>query len=132
MQIPLEIIDRLRERTGIGYREAKNILGQVDGDLVEALIYIEERGGGAPNILSDWGRDIFLQLRRFAAGLHRARLRVKVRDNTLVELPASYGALAAAFFPKIAALGLMGVLFTAGSIEMEGGNGGVSEDDEQR
>lgn len=128
MQIPLEVIDRLRERSGIGYREAKDILGQVDGDLVEALIYIEERG----NILSDWGRDIFLQLRRFVAVLHRARLRVKVRDNTLVELPASYGALAAAFFPKIAALGLMGVLFTAGSIEIEGGNGSVSEDDEQR
>ena len=82
MQIPLENIDQLRERAGIGYSEARNILEEVDGDLVEALIYIEERRGEARNRVSSWSRDISQQLRQFAAGLHRTRLRVKVKDNT--------------------------------------------------
>jgi hypothetical protein len=131
VQIPLEKIDQLRERAGIGYSEARNILEEVDGDLVEALIYIEERRGEARNRVSSWSRDISQQLRQFAAGLHRTRLRVKVKDNTLMELPASYGALGAALFPKIAALGLIGVLFSAGSIEIKGASGGGAAEDEQ-
>lgn len=128
MQIPLEKIDQLRERAGIGYREAKEILEQVNGDLIEALIYLEESPCELRNRFSGWSRDISGKLRRFAAGLHRARFRVKVKDNTLVELPATYGALGAALFPKLAALGLIGVLFTRGSIEIEGeGAGGAAE-----
>ncbi len=130
MQIPLEKIDRLRERAGIGYREAKYVLEQVDGDLVEALIYLEEKRGEARDRFSSWPRDISKQLRRFVAGLHRTRFRVKVKDNTLVELPATYGALGAALFPKIAAIGLIGVLFSEGSIEIKGGPGSGSAEDE--
>jgi len=54
MQIPLEKIDQLRERAGIGYREAKQILEQADGDLLEALIYLE----GSP----PWGGPLSLRL----------------------------------------------------------------------
>lgn len=128
MEIPMEKIDELRERAGIGYREAKDVLREVDGDLLEALIYIEEGRDDSRRHLPGWGREAADQLRHFAAGLHRTRLRVKVRENTLVELPASFGALGAALFPKIAALGLIGVLFSKGSIEMDG-SGALQEEE---
>ena len=35
-------IDLIRERTGIGYKEAKEALDRAGGDIVQALIYIEE------------------------------------------------------------------------------------------
>lgn len=130
MQIPLEKIDQLRERAGIGYREAKKILEQVDGDLLEALVYLEERP--YEHRFSGWSRDFSRQLRHFTAGLHRTRFRVKVKDNTLVELPATYGALGAALFPKLAAIGLIGVLFTRGSIEIEGEGAGGAVEAERR
>lgn len=124
MQIPLEKIDQLRERAGIGYREAKQILEQADGDLLEALIYLEGSPHGVGRCLSDWSRDISGRLCHFAAGLRQARFRVKVKDNTLVDLPATCGALGAMLFPKLAALGLVGTLFTRGTIEIKGGGTG--------
>lgn len=129
VQISLEKIEQLCERAGIGYSEAKEILEKVDGDLVEALIYLEEKGSPGPGRFSSWSRDISNQLRRFVAGLHRTRFRVKVKDNTLVELPATYGVLGAALFPKIAALGLIGMLFSEGSIEIQGGDGSEAAED---
>ncbi len=95
MQISLEKIEQLRERTGISYAEAKEILEKVNGDLVEALIYLEERGDSRLERLSSRCRDLSAQLGRFMAALHRSRFRVKVKDNTLVELPATYGAFSA-------------------------------------
>ena len=130
MQVPLEKIDELRRRAGIGYLEAKTVLEEVEGDLVEALIYLEEGGAEGAHKFSNWGRDIAQRLRSAALELHRTRLRVKIRDNTLMELPATYGALGAALFPKIAALGLVGMLFSEGSIEIGGRNGGPAKQGE--
>jgi hypothetical protein len=41
MSVSLEKIDMLMERANISYKEAKETLERFDGDLVEALIYLE-------------------------------------------------------------------------------------------
>ena len=40
--ITLEKIDQIVERTGVTYEEAKEALQAVDGDVVEAIIYLEK------------------------------------------------------------------------------------------
>jgi len=45
MNITLENIDELRKRANVGYKEAKEALVECDGDMVEAIIYIEEKFG---------------------------------------------------------------------------------------
>ncbi len=45
MNITLESIDELRVRANVGYKEAKEALTQTDGDMVEALVYLEEQHG---------------------------------------------------------------------------------------
>jgi len=45
MNITLERIDELRKRANVGYKEAKEALVECDGDMVEAIIFIEERYG---------------------------------------------------------------------------------------
>lgn len=42
MEITLEKIDLLRKRADISYKEAKGILEENDGNVVEALAYLEE------------------------------------------------------------------------------------------
>jgi hypothetical protein len=44
MTINLETIDALRERTQVSYSKAKEALEASNGDLVEAIIYLEEKG----------------------------------------------------------------------------------------
>ncbi len=44
MNITIENIDELRARANVGYKEAKEALTHTEGDIVEALVYLEENG----------------------------------------------------------------------------------------
>ena len=43
MEISLEAIDAVRERTGASYKEAKDALEQAGGSIVDAIVLLEER-----------------------------------------------------------------------------------------
>ena len=45
MDITLDKIDIIRDRTGVSYKEAREALTQADGNVVDALISIEESSG---------------------------------------------------------------------------------------
>lgn len=51
MEITLELVDRLRKRANVSYEEAKAVLEEAEGDLLDALILLEKRG----KISSDGG-----------------------------------------------------------------------------
>ena len=44
MDITLEQVEKIREKTGLGYEEAKAALALNGGDLLETLIYLEKQG----------------------------------------------------------------------------------------
>lgn len=44
----LEQVEKLREHAGVSYDEAKEALDAADGDLLEALIYLEKKGKVKP------------------------------------------------------------------------------------
>ena len=44
MSINIEQVEKLKERADITYGEAKNALEQCDGNLLEAMIYLEKQG----------------------------------------------------------------------------------------
>lgn len=44
----LEKVEKLRDKAGISYEEAKDILTETDGDLLEAMIRLEKEGRIAP------------------------------------------------------------------------------------
>ena len=43
MEITLELVDRLRKRADVSYEEAKAVLEETDGNLLDALILLEQR-----------------------------------------------------------------------------------------
>lgn len=47
MDITLEQVEKLRARAGVSYEEAKAVLIAHNGDLLEALIYLEKQGRSA-------------------------------------------------------------------------------------
>ncbi|OUN19403.1 hypothetical protein B5G34_17425 [Flavonifractor sp. An82] len=51
MEITLELVDRLRKRANVSYEEAKAVLEEAEGNLLDALILLEQRG----KIRSDGG-----------------------------------------------------------------------------
>ena len=42
-KITMEQIDIVKTRANVGYKEAKEILEKFDGDVVEAILYLEEQ-----------------------------------------------------------------------------------------
>lgn len=40
----MEMVDRLREKTGLGYEEARNALENANWDMLEALVALEKQG----------------------------------------------------------------------------------------
>lgn len=44
MEITLEVVERLREKASVSYAEAKQALEYSEGNLLDALIYLEEKG----------------------------------------------------------------------------------------
>lgn len=128
MEIPLETIEALRRKANLTYRQAREILQQTGGDLVEALVHIEESGGKMMHEFSERGKDFYRQARNVAGRLHQTRVKISVKDKTLVELPVTVSALGAALFPKLAALGVIGLMFSSGSIKVNGGPGHVDAD----
>ena len=51
MEITLELVERLREKADVSYEEARAVLEEAGGNLLDALILLEQRGripDGAP------------------------------------------------------------------------------------
>ena len=51
--ITLEKIDQIVERTGVSYAQAKEALEKAEGDVVEAIIYIEQSSARFSKSVSD-------------------------------------------------------------------------------
>jgi hypothetical protein len=128
-EITLEKIDIIRERTGASYSEAKEALEACDGNVVDALIYIEEqkKEPAAENMFAskeeffDWLRDIINKG-------NVNRIRVKKDDKVLIDVPVTAGAaamLTALIWPPILAVGLVTAVVTQVTIEITKSDGTV-------
>lgn len=107
----LEKIDLIRSRAGVGYREAREALEAAGGDVVQALINIEERGNNFSEKMQSRGQEIFGQVKGIFEKGRETKIRVKQGDRTVLELPASLGALGilgALASSELAVLGALG------------------------
>ncbi len=107
----LEKVDILRERLGISYREAKEALDAAGGDVVQALINLEEKGCNLGGQFQAKGQEVMGQLKELFQKGQGYRIKVKKGDETVFEFPASLGALGivgALASSEIAVLGALG------------------------
>ncbi|MGI6406227.1 MAG: DUF4342 domain-containing protein [Syntrophaceticus sp.] len=77
----LEKVDLIRERMDVGYKEAKDSLDQANGDVVKALIMLEQ--GQEGESCCSW-REV---LARGAS----SKIRLKKGDTSLLEFPVGVG-----------------------------------------
>ncbi|GAU77988.1 DUF4342 domain-containing protein [Fusibacter sp. 3D3] len=70
MSVSLEKIDMLMERANISYKEAKEALEKFDGDMVEALIHLEDAHKTGPKN-SNGNRDLRQEYRHHRQQCHQ-------------------------------------------------------------
>jgi DNA-binding transcriptional MerR regulator len=113
MTSDLEKIDILRARLGVGYKEAKEALDEAGGDVVQALVGLEEKGRNIVERFQSHGQEMAGQFKSLLQKGQNYRIKLKKGNETVFEVPASVGALGligALASSEIAILGALGTV----------------------
>ncbi len=117
----LQKIDSIRERTGASYKEAKEVLEQADGDILEAIIIMEEKKNK-----DTWteqfnvaGSEVVEKLKEIVRTGNVNRIKVKKGEYMILDIPITAGAVGAVFMPYITAIGAAVAFVSKCTIEIE-------------
>ena len=94
MDDQLNKIDIIRERMDVSYSQAKEALDNANGDLVQALIKVEEYlSRGWNDKLLEKGDELVGQIKTYISKGNGIKVRVKQGDRIVAEFPATVGVL---------------------------------------
>ena len=125
MSEDLEKLDILRKRFNVSYREAKEVLESAGGDLVEALLLLEEQSNGPVGEIGERASELWGQVKDAWQRAQGTRLRIKDGERTILEVPAPMGALgvlgalASSELAVLAAVGAVTAMAKKYTIEVE-------------
>jgi len=120
MDISLEKVDIIRDRTGVTYKEAKEALEAANGNVVDALINIEEAGDKRwTETISVKGSEAVEKLKGIVKSGNVNRIRVKKDDYVILDIPVTAGAISAVVIPQLTAIGTAVALLSKCVIEVE-------------
>ncbi|MBQ9458836.1 MAG: DUF4342 domain-containing protein [Oscillospiraceae bacterium] len=85
MEITLEMVDQVRERTGASYEAAREALERSNGNVVDAIVYIEKGDG------SSAASDIVEKVKAAVQKGNVNRIRVLRGEDELVNIPVNAG-----------------------------------------
>lgn len=118
-EITLEKIDIVRERIGVSYREAKEILERNNGNVIEALVDAEnKKQNNWTEEFSVRSNEVMDKVKELIHEGNVNRIRIKNDGRTLVEIPVALGAIGAVVLPQLAALGVLVAVFKRCTIEV--------------
>ncbi len=86
MEITLESIDAVRERTGASYSEAKEALEKSEGSVVDAIVLLESKSG----VRTD---EIIGKIKALVKEGNVNKIRVKRGEQVLLTVPVNVGIL---------------------------------------
>lgn len=130
MEITLEKVDLVRERTGVSYGDAKKALEAKNGDVLEAIIHIEEVNGinndkdseHVSLAMKSESMDEFkVWLKDLINKGNVSRIRISKEGTEIIDVPVNAGIAAgviAVIIPAILAFGVLAAVVTKVTIEL--------------
>ena len=92
MEITLEKIELVKDRTGVSYKEAKEALEAADGSVVDAIIAIEETVDvKKPNKANEVAGETMDKIKELVKKGNISKISVKKDDETIVNIPVNVG-----------------------------------------
>ena len=92
MEITLEKIELVKDRTGVSYKEAKEALEAADGSVVDAIIAIEETVNIKQNSkVNDVADETIAKIKELVKKGNVTKISVKRDDETIVNIPVNVG-----------------------------------------
>ncbi|MGN0708993.1 MAG: DUF4342 domain-containing protein [Anaerovoracaceae bacterium] len=101
MEITLEKIELVKDRTGVTYKEAKDALERADGNVVDAIIDIEEitEENASSGKIEAKGEAIADSIKDLVRKGNVSRIVVTKKDNKVLDLPVNAGIIGALVAP---------------------------------
>ncbi|WP_026884895.1 DUF4342 domain-containing protein [Clostridium akagii] len=128
-EITLEKIDIIRERTGVSYTEAKEALEATEGNVVEALVYIEKTQTTTKDAMYTSKEEFIDWVKEVIRKGNVTRIKVKKDEKVLVDIPISAGVVASAalivVLPSLLAIIFLTAVVTKVTIEITREDGSV-------
>lgn len=114
MDISLEKIDIVVSRTNVSFKEAKEALEKVNGDVIEAIVLIEEN----QKDMTEKSEDIIEKIKDIIKEGNVTKVIVKKDDKVLLNIPVTFAAAGAILAIKPALLGLGVAILAKCTIEI--------------
>lgn len=125
MDITIEQIDTVVARTGATFKEAKEALEKTDGDVVEAIILIEDNRRSWTDDISGKGEQMIAKLKEVLRKGNVTRITVKRDGEILMNIPVTAAALGTIISAPLALLGLGSAILSKCTIEVQKEDGEV-------
>lgn len=132
-EITLEKIDIIKERTGVSYTDAKEALEECDGDVVNALVYIEanQKKSNKFNMEEMYStKDEFLvAIKDILQKGNVTRIKIKKGDTVVIDIPVNAGIVASVvaglLMPSLIGIGILTAVLTKVTIEITKSDGTI-------
>jgi translation elongation factor EF-Ts len=126
MEITLEKVELVKDRTGVSYKEAKEALEAADGNVVDAIIAIEETINLTTKTkVTDQAKTVVESIKEAIAKGNVTRIRIKKGDDVLLNLPVNAGVIGTVLAPWAAIIGIITAFGTKCVIELVKTDGSV-------
>lgn len=119
MEITLEKIELVKDRTGVSYKEAKEALEAADGSVVDAIIDIEESIDiKSKSKFAEQSVHIVDKVKEAIKKGNVAKIIVKKNDEVIMNLPVNVGIVGTVLAPWAAVAGVIAAFGTKCIIEL--------------
>lgn len=126
MEITIELIEQVKDKTGVSYKEAKEALERHDGNVVEAIIDIEENlENGACGEDAGKNRAIIGKIKELIRKGNVSKIVVKKDGDVILNLPVNVGIIGAVVAPWVSVAGVIAAFGTRCCIEVVKTDGSI-------
>lgn len=123
-EITLDKIELVKDRTGVSYREAKEALEKSEGNVVDAIVGIEDTINS--NIKKDSKvNELVADVKEAVRKGNVAKIVIKKGDDVVLNLPVNVGLIGTVLFPWATLAGVIAAFGTKCTIELFRENGEV-------
>lgn len=118
MDISLEKVDMVVDRTGVTFAEAKEALDKADGDVVDAIILIEKNRTSWSDDVADSGQQMIDKVKEILRKGNVTKITVKKDGEILMNIPITAAALGSIISAPLALIGLGSAIISKCTIEV--------------
>ncbi len=127
MKVTLEEIDLLRKRADVSYEDAKEALEKFEGDMVEALVYLEKENKINHKKKCESKSQFISKVKSIIKKGNRTKFIIKNDESVVLNIPITIVILLTIFTTPFVIIGLIAAILTKHKISIEKPEGGSVE-----